>query len=140
MFVSFGYLVSGVVAIGGGVVAARFVSNKKQKVGEFRKIPVITACLEPSFQDRMNSAAENLKEAKDNLEAVENEKRKLEEEYNKTLEELLEKMKAAQDLVDIHATVADNVKALHDAIHDAVATHSDAKVATHATGSKRKRA
>jgi hypothetical protein len=140
MFGSIGYLVGGVVAIGGGVFAARFVSNKKQKVGEFRNIPVITACLEPSFQDRNNSAAENLKDAKDQLEAVENKKRKLEEEYKKNLDELVDEIKAAQDLVDIHETAADNVKALHDAIHDAVATYSDAKVKTHATGSKRKRA
>lgn len=140
MFVSFGYLVSGVVAIGGGVVAARFVSNKKQKVGEYRNIPVITACLEPSFQDRMNSAAENLKDAKDQKEVAVNKKRKLEEEYRKKIEEVDDEIKALEDQVDIHATVADNVKAIHDAIHHAVATHSDPKVATHATGSKRKRA
>lgn len=140
MFVSFGYLVSGVVAIGGGVVAARFVSNKKQKVGEYRNIPVITACLEPSFQDRMNSAAENLKDAKDQKEVAVNKKRKLEEEYRQKIEEVDDEIKALEDQVDIHATVADNVKAIHDAIHHAVATHSDPKVATHATGSKRKRA
>lgn len=139
MFVSVGYLVGGAFAIGGGVVAARFVCNKKQKVGEFRNIPVITACLEPSFQNRMNSAAENLKDAKDQLETKENKKRKLEEEFKKKFDEIEDEIKAAKDLVDIHATAADNVKAVHDAIFDAVATHSDAKVKTHATVSKRKK-
>ena len=140
MFVPIGYLVGGVVGIGGGVVAAKFMSNKRQKVAEYEDIPVITACLEPSLKDRTDLAAENVKLANSNLDAVDNEIRKLEEEFNKQMEEKLEKRKAAQDQVNIHATAAENVKAIHDAIHHAVAIHTDPKVATHATVSKRKRA
>ena len=140
MFVPIGYLVGGVVGIGGGIVASKFVSNKRQKVAEYEDIPVITACLEPSLKDRMDLAAENVKLANGNLEVAQNKKRKLEEEYQKKMEEVVDEIKAAQDQVDIHVTVADNVKAIHDAIHHAVATHSDPKVATHATGSRRKRA